>query len=52
VQAFKEAANTGNFDLALSYNPKQQWLFKNVDGVKFLNHNGSLNRAKQSFHYL
>jgi altronate hydrolase len=40
VQAFKEGADTGNFDLALASNPKQQRLFKNVDGVKFLNHNG------------
>ncbi|MEO5948745.1 MAG: altronate dehydratase family protein [Chitinophagaceae bacterium] len=40
VQAFKEGEDTGNFDLALSSNPKQQRLFKNVDGVKFLNHNG------------
>ncbi|MEO7045699.1 MAG: altronate dehydratase family protein [Ferruginibacter sp.] len=40
VQAFKEGEGTGNFDLALASNPKQQRLFKNVDGVKFLNHNG------------
>ncbi len=40
VQAFKEGEDTGNFDLALSSNPQQQRLFKNVDGVKFLNHNG------------
>lgn len=40
VEAFKEGADTGNFDLAVSSNPQQQRLFKNVDGVKFLNHNG------------
>jgi altronate hydrolase len=40
VQAFKEGEDTGHFDLAIATNPKQQRLFKNVDGVKFLNHNG------------
>lgn len=40
VQAFKEGADTNNFNLCLSSNPQKQRLFKNVDGVKFLNHNG------------
>ncbi len=47
VNAFKEGNNTRDFDLTLSSSPQQERLFKNVDGVKFLNHNGGCGGTRQ-----
>lgn len=40
VDAFREGRDTSNFDLALTSTPQRERLFKNIDGVKFLNHHG------------
>lgn len=47
VNAFKEGTDTHNFELTLSSSPQQERLFKNVDGVKFLNHNGGCGGTRQ-----
>lgn len=47
VNAFKRGAETSNFDLNLFSSPQQQRLFKNIDGVKFLNHNGGCGGTRQ-----
>ena len=47
VTAFKEGADTRDFNTTLSSAPAQERLFKNVDGVKFLNHNGGCGGTRQ-----
>jgi len=47
VRAFKEGTDTHDFELTLSSSPQQERLFKNVDGVKFLNHNGGCGGTRQ-----
>ena len=47
IEALKEGSDTTNFDLALTSTPQQERLFKNIDGVKFLNHTGGCGGTKQ-----
>jgi altronate hydrolase len=48
VDSYKEGANTNEIDLSPSpLNGMQERLFKNVDGIKFLNHNGGCGGIRQ-----
>ncbi|MEO6134992.1 MAG: altronate dehydratase family protein [Ginsengibacter sp.] len=47
VDALKEGTDTANFNVALASTPQQQRLFKNIDGLKFLNHTGGCGGTKQ-----
>jgi altronate hydrolase len=48
IQAYKNGEDTGNFDITLhSTNGNGSRLFKNVDGIKFLNHQGGCGGIRQ-----
>ncbi len=46
LTAYKEGEDIGNIDLAPSVNDSQRF-FKNVDGIKFLNHTGGCGGTRQ-----
>ncbi|MBX2924441.1 MAG: altronate dehydratase [Chitinophagaceae bacterium] len=48
VDAFKEGADLSAVDIsALEPDPKQRRIFKNIDGIKFLNHQGGCGGTRQ-----
>jgi altronate hydrolase len=47
IQAYKNGEDTGSFDIKLHSNGNGSRLFKNVDGIKFLNHQGGCGGIRQ-----
>ena len=47
VQAFNESQNLDNINLAASTQSFQKRVFKNIDGIKFLNHSGGCGGTRQ-----
>ncbi|MBN8858445.1 MAG: altronate dehydratase [Sphingobacteriales bacterium] len=48
VEAYKEGEDLGKIDIsALQPDPKQRRVFKNIDGIKFLNHQGGCGGTRQ-----
>jgi altronate hydrolase len=48
VEAFKEGKNIDDIEIDLSFSEKRNnFLFKNVDGIKFLNHQGGCGGTRQ-----
>ncbi|MGN6435423.1 MAG: UxaA family hydrolase [Agriterribacter sp.] len=48
VDAYKEGEDIGKVDIeALQPDPKQRRVFKNIDGIKFLNHQGGCGGTRQ-----
>jgi altronate hydrolase len=47
IEAYKNGEDTGSFDISLYSNANGNRLFKNVDGIKFLNHQGGCGGIRQ-----
>ncbi len=47
VNAYEEKEDIEKFDLTLSPNPTGNRVFKNIDGIKFLNHQGGCGGTRQ-----
>ncbi len=47
VNAYEEKEDIEKFDLTLSSNPTGNRVFKNIDGIKFLNHQGGCGGTRQ-----
>jgi altronate hydrolase len=47
IEAYKNGEDTGSFDITLHSNGNGNRMFKNVDGIKFLNHQGGCGGIRQ-----